>query len=76
MVTTESHIEKDLIQKLEELKYTYRSEIRDRAALETDFRQKFHQLTVNLEKLSAELKAKLAKITQTFIQTTKTLVYG
>ena len=49
MSTTESQIEKDLIQKLEGLKYTYRQDIRDRAALEQNFRQKFEALNrVNL----------------------------
>jgi len=33
MTTTESLIERDLITKLEELKYTYRPDIRDRATL-------------------------------------------
>jgi type I restriction enzyme R subunit len=44
MTTTESKIEQDLISKLEELKYIYRPEIRDRAALEQNFRQHFEAL--------------------------------
>lgn len=41
---TEQQIELDLIKKLEELKYIYRSDIRDRAALEQNFREKFEEL--------------------------------
>ena len=44
MSVTESQIEKDLIQKLTELKYSYRQDVRDRAALEANFRQKFQEL--------------------------------
>ena len=41
MTTTESLIERDLIEKLKDLKYTYREDIRDRASLEANFRSKF-----------------------------------
>ncbi|MXS79887.1 type I restriction endonuclease subunit R [Nitrosomonas sp. GH22] len=44
MATTENQIEHDLILKLEDLKYTYRTDIRDRAALEKNFRQHFEAL--------------------------------
>jgi len=44
MTTTESLIERDLIAKLEDLKYTYRADIRDRAALEKNFRERFEAL--------------------------------
>lgn len=44
MTTTENLIERDLIAKLEDLKYTYRHDIRDRAALEKNFREKFETL--------------------------------
>jgi type I restriction enzyme R subunit len=44
MVTTEHQIELDLIAKLGDLKYTYRPDIRDRAALEANFRAKFQAL--------------------------------
>lgn len=44
MTTTENLIERDLIAKLKDLKYTYRHEIRDRAALEKNFREKFEAL--------------------------------
>lgn len=43
-MTTEQHIEQDLIATLGELKYTYRPDIRDRAALEANFRAKFEAL--------------------------------
>jgi len=44
MTTTESQIEQDFIAKLTDLKYTHRPDIRDRAALETNFREKFEAL--------------------------------
>lgn len=44
MTTTENQIEQDLISKLEDLKYTYRPDIRDRAALEQNFRKHFEAL--------------------------------
>lgn len=46
---TEHKIEIELIEKLRELKYEYRGDIRDRAALEANFRKKFQGLNqVNL----------------------------
>ena len=44
MSTTENQIELDLIAKLDDLKYTYRPDIRDRTALEANFREKFEAL--------------------------------
>jgi len=44
MTTSEHDIEQDLIAKLGELKYTHRPDIRDRAALEANFRAKFEAL--------------------------------
>jgi type I restriction enzyme R subunit len=44
MTTTENQIELELIAKLSDLKYTYRPDIRDRAALESNFRGKFQEL--------------------------------
>ncbi|WP_295388734.1 type I restriction endonuclease subunit R [uncultured Thiodictyon sp.] len=41
---TEKDIEQALIEKLGDLKYTYRPDIRDRAALEQNFREKFEAL--------------------------------
>lgn len=41
---TEQHIEQSLIAKLQDLKYTYRPDIRDRAALENNLRTKFEAL--------------------------------
>ena len=40
----EKEIEAALIDKLAELKYTYRSEIRSREALDKNFREKFEEL--------------------------------
>lgn len=49
MTTTEQQIEQAFIAKLGELKYTPRPDIRDRASLEANFREKFQQLNrVNL----------------------------
>jgi type I restriction enzyme R subunit len=44
MPTAESQLERDFINKLQDLKYTYRPDIRDRAALEANFRHHFEQL--------------------------------
>ncbi len=45
----EQQIEQKLINKLVELKYSYRTDIRDKSALEQNFRQKFETLNrVNL----------------------------
>ncbi|MGY0612936.1 MULTISPECIES: hypothetical protein [unclassified Luteimonas] len=44
MRVRESTIEQELIEKLGELKYTLRPDIRDRAALERNFREKFEAL--------------------------------
>lgn len=41
---TEQQIEQELIAKLGDLKYTYRSDIHDRVALEQNFREKFEEL--------------------------------
>ena len=43
-MTTENQIEQGLIDKLVDLKYTYRKDIRDRNALENNFREKFETL--------------------------------
>jgi len=44
MITTESQIETSLIEKLNDLKYTYRADIRDRDGIEKNFREKFEEL--------------------------------
>jgi type I restriction enzyme, R subunit len=44
MITKETQIEQSLIQKLIDLKYSYRPDIRDRESLEQNFRQKFEAL--------------------------------
>lgn len=44
MTSTENQIELELIGKLSDLKYIYRPDIRDRAALEANFREKFETL--------------------------------
>ncbi|HKK09855.1 MAG TPA: DEAD/DEAH box helicase family protein [Bacteroidales bacterium] len=44
MTLKESEIEQSLINKLKDLKYTYRSDIRDKDSLEQNFREKFEAL--------------------------------
>jgi type I restriction enzyme R subunit len=49
MIAAERQLEEALVAKLQSLKYQYRPEIRDRAALEQNFREKFESLNrVNL----------------------------
>ncbi|WP_305801055.1 type I restriction endonuclease [Thiolapillus sp.] len=43
-MTKENDIEQRLLTKLQDLKYTYRPDIRDREALEQNFREKFEAL--------------------------------
>ena len=44
MMTAERQLEEMLVKKLQDLKYEYRPDIRDRAALEANFREKFEAL--------------------------------
>ena len=44
LVVKEEHIEYGFIGTLQKLKYDYRADIRDRAALERNFREKFEAL--------------------------------
>ncbi len=44
MIQSEAQLEQQFIEKLEELKYTYRSDIHDLDTLEKNFRQKFERL--------------------------------
>ena len=44
MTQSESKIEQHLLKRLEELKYSYRPDIRDKASLERNFREKFEAL--------------------------------
>lgn len=57
MTSSERILEAELISKLQELKYSYRADIRDRATLEANFREKFQQL--NRVKLADEEFARL-----------------
>jgi type I restriction enzyme, R subunit len=57
MTSSERILEGELISKLQELKYSYREDIRDRAMLEANFREKFQQL--NRVKLADEEFARL-----------------
>ena len=50
----ETKIEKDFINKLIDLKYTYRNDIRDRMSLDANFRNHFENL--NKVKLSKKTK--------------------
>jgi type I restriction enzyme, R subunit len=62
MTTTENLIERDLIAKLEDLKYTYRHDIRDRTALEKNFRERFEALNC-VHLTDAEFQRLLEQIT-------------
>ena len=44
MITPERVLGESLVTKLRDLKYEYRSDIRDRATLEANFREKFQAL--------------------------------
>ena len=44
MTSSESQLEEELLEKLRGLKYEHRADIRDRAALEKNFREKFQAL--------------------------------
>lgn len=44
MIQSEAQLEQQFLEKLQEMKYTYRSDIRDLDALENNFRQKFERL--------------------------------
>ena len=44
MIQSEAQLEQQFIEKLQELKYTYRSDIRDLDSLEKNFREKFERL--------------------------------
>ena len=61
MYVKESTIEQELIEKLEELKYTVRPDIRDRAAMERNFREKFEALN-RVHLTDAELQRLLDEI--------------
>jgi type I restriction enzyme, R subunit len=60
-MTKEYEIELGLIEKLKDLKYTYREDIRDRDALELNFRQKFEALN-RVHLTDAEFKRFLDEI--------------
>ena len=44
MIQSEAQLEQQFLEKLQEMKYTYRSDIRDLDTLERNFRQKFERL--------------------------------
>lgn len=60
-MTIEQDIEQALIEKLQELKYIYCPDIRDRAALERNFRQKFEALN-DVQLTESEFSRLLDKI--------------
>lgn len=75
MTTAESTIERELISKLEELKYEYRPDIRDRAALELNFRQKFEALN-RVRLTDAEFQRLLESITTPDVFTAANVLRG
>lgn len=53
MIQSEAQLEQQFLEKLQEMKYTYRSDIRDLDALERNFRQKFERLNfVSLSRMT------------------------
>jgi hypothetical protein len=62
MTSSESQLEEELLQKLAALKYEYRKDIRDRAALEKNFREKFEALN-HVRLTEAEMGRLLDEIT-------------
>lgn len=60
-MASESDIERALIEKLRELKYTYRPDIRDRESLERNFREKFEELN-KVHLTDSEFERSLARI--------------
>jgi type I restriction enzyme R subunit len=68
MTTTESLIERDLIEKLKDLKYTYREDIRDRASLEANFRSQFEELN-HVRLTDGEFQRLLDQITTPYVVT-------
>ena len=46
VIKPESDLEEDLVKKLRDLKYEYRTDIRDRATIEANFKKKFEALSV------------------------------
>jgi type I restriction enzyme, R subunit len=61
-MSTEAQIEEQLIAKLTELKYSYRPDIRDRNALEKNFREKFEELN-KVRLTDSEFERILSRIT-------------
>lgn len=62
MTSHESQLEEQFIGKLRDLKYEYRADIQDRAALEANFRQKFQDLN-RVRLTDGEFERLLAEIT-------------
>lgn len=73
MTTAEATIEDDFIAKLEELKYTYRRDIRDRNALEQNFRTKFEALN-HVKLTDGEFKRLLDEIITADVFTAATML--
>ena len=61
MTSSERQLEEQLVQKLGDLKYDYRADIRDRAALEKNFRNKFQALN-RVELTDAEFRRLMDEI--------------
>jgi type I restriction enzyme, R subunit len=73
MTASERQLEEQLVQKLRDLKYEYRADIRDRAALENNFRDKFQALN-RVELTDGEFRRLLDEIiTADVFRTAKTL---
>ena len=73
MITPESKLEQVFIDKLVGLKYEYRKDIRDRAALEANFRQHFEALN-RVQLTDGEFKRLLDEIITPDVFTAATLL--
>lgn len=73
MTTPESKLEETLIAKLDNLKYVYRPDIHDRAALEANFRQHFQALN-RVQLTDGEFKRLLDEIVTPDVFTAATLL--
>jgi len=62
MTSTERKLEDQLIEKLVELKFAHRADIRDRAAFEANFRKHFQALN-HVRLTDGEFERQLAQIT-------------
>ena len=74
MIQSEAQLEQQFLEKLQEMKYTYRSDIRDLDALENNFRQKFERLNFVSLSASQEVQRLLSRISVTLFFSSRSIV--